>query len=412
MLHCELQLNNPKQPTMKKYYLIAFCLLLTGSLFAQNSNDLKLSVNKGSIKMATEDGQFSFGVGGRVYMDAASYFDDKTDLGSGSEVRDIRLLVKADLWKKWNAKINIGFADGAVSLKDVWLMYKINKNSFVRAGHFLEPFGIEQTESSKTTKFMHAASTIEAFRPGRNLGFSYATWSKKVFWEAGLFGSDTNNKTEGDEGYGLTSRFAFAPVQTDGGLFHIGISGIYRTANSTGFNDQGEENPKSIRYRSRAATHIEKRRFIDAKVGNAESQCKLGFEMIAATGPISIQGEYISAKVNRKSNFEDYAAKGFYTQVGWLVKGGNYKYKMKSARLAKPGPGSVELLARYNQTDLNDSDALIMGGKQKDITVGGTWYVNHNILVKFHFTNVDLDENSLNGEENFNMIQTRLQFSF
>ncbi len=134
--------------------------------------------------------------------------------------------------------------------------------------------------------------------------------------------------------------------------------------------------------------------------------------MIAASGPISIQGEYISAKVNRKSTFEDYSAKGFYTQVGWLVKGGNYKYKMKSARLAKPGPGSVELLARYNQTDLNDSDALIMGGKQKDITVGGTWYVNHNVLVKFHFTNVDLDENALNGEENFNMIQTRLQFSF
>ncbi|WP_321309432.1 porin [Marinifilum fragile] len=209
---------------MKKYYLITFCLFLAGSLFAQNSNDLKLSVNNGSIKMATDDGQFSFGVGGRVYMDAAAYFDDKTDLGSGSEVRDIRLLVKADLWKKWNAKINIGFADGEVSLKDVWLMYKINKNSFVRAGHFLEPFGIEQTESSKTTKFMHAASTIEAFRPGRNLGFSYATWSKKIFWETGLFGSDTNNKTEGDEGYGLTSRFVFAPIQTDGGLFHIGMS--------------------------------------------------------------------------------------------------------------------------------------------------------------------------------------------
>ncbi|WP_171594865.1 OprO/OprP family phosphate-selective porin [Marinifilum caeruleilacunae] len=396
---------------MKKYYLFAFCLLLTGSLFAQNSNDLKLSVNKGSIKMATEDGQFSFGMGGRVYMDAASYFDDKTDLGSGTEIRDIRLLMKADLWKKWNAKINIGFADGSVSLKDVWLMYKINKNSFVRAGHFLEPFGIEQTESSKTTKFMHAASTVEAFRPGRNLGISYATWGKQVFWEAGLFGSDTNNKTAGDEGYGLTSRFAFAPVQNESGIFHVGMSGIYRTADAAGFNELGEENPKSIRYRSRAATHIEKRRFIDAKVGNADHQTKIGFEMIAATGAVSLQTEYINANVSRNIG-EDYTANGWYTQLAWLVKGGNYKYKMKSARLAKPGPGSVELLARYNQTDLNDSGAMIMGGKQKDITIGGTWYVNHNILVKFHFTNVDLDENALNGEENFNMIQTRLQFSF
>ncbi|PXY01557.1 hypothetical protein DF185_08720 [Marinifilum breve] len=402
---------------MKKYYLIAFCLFLMGSVFAQNSNDLKLSVNKGSIKVATEDGHFSFGMGGRVYMDAAAYFDDKTDLGSGSEIRDIRLLMKADLWKKWNAKINIGFANGKVSLKDVWLMYKINKNSFVRAGHFLEPFGIEQTESSKTTKFMHASSTVEAFRPGRNLGFSYATWSEKTFWEAGLFGSDVNNSNKRtDEGYGITSRFVFTPYSKDH-IFHVGISGTYRSVDKieelNGYGYYASyQSESSIKYGSRAATHIEDRKFISAGVEEAKSQIKYGFEMIAAKGPLSIQGEYISAKVNRKSNFEDYSANGFYTQVGWLVKGGNYKYKMKSARLAKPGPGSVELLARYNQTDLNDSDALIMGGKQKDITVGGTWYVNHNVLVKFHFTNVDLDENSLNGEENFNMIQTRLQFSF
>ena len=398
---------------MKKHFLLSvFCFLLAISLYAQETNKLKVKVKKGAVSLATEDGNFKFGFGGRVYMDAAGYFDDKTDLGSGSEIRDIRFLMKATLWKKWDAKINIGFADGAISLKDVWLMHKINNNSFVRAGHFLEPFGIEQTESSKTTKFMHTASTVEAFRPGRNLGVSYATWGKQYFWEAGLFGSDTNNKTAGDEGYGLTSRLAFAPIQTDGGLFHIGMSGIYRTADAAGFDDNGIERAESIRYRSRAATHIERRRFIDAKVTDAENQVKLGFEMIAASGPVSLQSEYIDASVSRKTGNEDYHSKGWYAQFGWLLKGGDYKYKMKSARLAKPGPGSVELLARYNETDLNDTDAAIMGGKQKDFSLGCTWYVNHNILMKFNFTNVDLDEYALNGEENFNMIQTRLQFSF
>ena len=398
---------------MKKHYLLAFCcLLLSGSLLAQESPNLKLKVNKGSVQMATDDGQFKFGVGGRIFMDAAGYFDDETDLSSGSEIRDIRLLLKATVWKNWDAKINVAFSDGAVSLKDVFLQYNINKNSFVRAGHFLEPFGIEQTESSKTTRFMHVASTIEAFRPGRNLGISYDTWGKKHYLGVGLFGSDTNNTTEGDEGYSLTSRLAIAPFHSNGNVLHLGVSGIYRTANAAGFDEDGDENPKSIRYRSRAATHIERRRFIDAKVGNAESQVKVGLELIASSGPVSIQGEYIKAKVNRKSDFEDYEADGWYAQLGWLVKGGNYKYKMKSARLAKPGPGSVELLARINETDLNDMDALIMGGKQKDYTIGCTWYVNHNILMKFNFTNVDLDENALNGEENFNMIQTRLQFSF
>ncbi len=402
---------------MKKRYLLTFCfLLVTAGLFSQDSNELKLRVEKGSIQMATDDGQFKFGMGGRVFMDAAGYFDDKTDLGSGSEIRDVRLLMTASLWGKWDAKINIGFDGGAVSLKDVFLQYNINKNSVFRAGHFLEPFGIEQTESSKTTKFMHVASTVEAFRPGRNLGISYDRWGKNYYWALGLFGSDTDNKTGDDEGFGITTRLAFAPFYTDGNILHVGISGTYRTADEAGYDSYGDENAKSIRYRSRAASHIEGRRFIDATVDNAESQFKYGIEMIAASGPVSIQGEVIKAKVNYDSGSsyysDEYMTNGLYVQMGFLVKGGSYKYNMKSARLAKPSPGSIELLARYNETDLNDDDTEIMGGKQKDISLGCTWYVNHNVLMKLNFTNVDLDENALNGEENFNMIQTRLQFSF
>jgi phosphate-selective porin OprO/OprP len=407
---------------MIKYYFLTFCfLLVTAGLFSQDSNELKLRVEKGSIQMATDDGQFKFGMGGRVFMDAAGYFDDKTDLGSGSEIRDVRLLMTASLWGKWDAKINIGFDGGAVSLKDVFLQYNINKNSFFRAGHFLEPFGIEQTESSKTIKFMHVSSTVEAFRPGRNLGVSYDRWGNNYYWALGLFGSDVNNTVSNqDEDFGMTSRLVVSPFHKEN-IMHFGLSGTYRSVNpittsveNRYYNTSTEKG--SVRYRSRAATHIDGRRFIDATVDNAESQFKYGIEMIAASGSVSIQGEVIKAKVNYDSGSsyysDEYTTNGLYVQMGFLLKGGSYKYNMKSARLAKPSPGSIELLARYNETDLNDDDTEIMGGKQKDISLGCTWYVNHNVLMKLNFTNVDLDENALNGEENFNMIQTRLQFSF
>ncbi|WP_372751310.1 OprO/OprP family phosphate-selective porin [Labilibaculum sp.] len=399
---------------MKRIYLITVSLLIFfGRVDAQEISDLKMSVNRGSVEMETEDEKFSFGIGGRAYLDAATYFDDESDLGNGSEVRDVRFSMKATLWAKWNAKINISFADESVALKDVFLQYNINKNSLFRVGNFFEPFGVEQTESSKTIKFMHLSSTIEAFRPNRNLGMSYAVWDNKYFWEMGLFGSDTENTSEGDEGYGLTSRLTFAPIQREEKLLHFGLSGTYRTANANGFDEEGNENSKTIRYRSRAATHIERRRFIDTQnIDEADHQVKFGFEMIAATGPLSLQGEYISAKVSRESDMEDYNANGYYAQMGYLLKGGNYQYKSNTARLSKPAPGSLELLLRYNHTDLNDSSSAIMGGEQKDITLGCTWYMNHNILIKLNFTNVDLDKYALNGEENFNMIQSRLQFSF
>lgn len=408
---------------MKRHYLLTFCMFFfIGSLIAQDSLVLKLKVNKGSMQIATDDGQFKFGAGGRVFMDAAGYFDDKTDLSSGTEIRDVRLYMKATLWEKWGAKINIGFADETVALKDVYLQYNMNKNSFLRVGNLLEPFGIEQSESSKTTKFMNVSSTVEAFRLGRNLGVSYDRWAENYYWAIGLFGSDTKSSVSNqDEDFGVTSRFVISPLHSEE-ILHIGLSGTYRSINTITENrNYGSiENNGSVRYRSRVATHIERRRFIDATVDDAKSQFKYGIELITSKGPIALQAEYIKTKVNVDMpgswvnyNFiEEYKANGYYAQLGWLIKGGNLKYKMKTARLAKPAPGSIELLARYNETNLNDDSANILGGEQKDITLGCTWYANHNILMKLNFTNVDLDENALNGEENFNMIQSRLQFSF
>ena len=64
-------------------------MTLTLGTVAQEKIELVTKAKKGSISFASEDGNFNFGFGGRVYMDAAAYFDDKTDLGSGSEMRDI-----------------------------------------------------------------------------------------------------------------------------------------------------------------------------------------------------------------------------------------------------------------------------------------------------------------------------------
>ncbi len=396
--------------------ILSFVLaLLCFETYAQEKIELQAYVKKGSISIASKDGNYKFGFGGRVFMDAAAYFDDETNLGNGSEFRDIRLLMKATIWKKWDAKINVAFAGGKVLAKDIFAQYNFSNNKHLRIGYFFEPFGLERTESSKSIKFLEIASTNEAFGPGRGLGFQYATFGKQYYWGVGLFGDkDINNSKSGDEAYGLSSRLVYAAFVNKGTALHIGVSATYRTANANGINNDGENAVKHITYRSRAATHVEARRFIDAKVWNAKNQFKYGLEILAATGSLAFQGELIGASVNRESGFKDYKASGWYGQLAFLLNGKQYKYKMSTARLAKPGPGSIELLARYNQTDLNDSNALIMGGKQNDLSLGIVYYMNHNILLKLNYVNVDIDENNAisTQAEKFSMIQTRFQIAF
>ena len=399
----------------KSLVLALMGLLMWNVSFAQETATILPDVKKGSIQWISKDKQFKYSVGGRVYFDAAAYFDDETDLGSGSELRDVRLSFKATVWKNWNAKINLGFAGGKVSPKDIYLQYNINQNSFLRSGYFFEPFGLERTESSKSIKYLEVNSTTEAFAPGRNLGVEYARWGEKWYWEAGLFGdSDVNNKEGGDEGYGITSRFVWVPMKEQGKILHFGMAGTYRTADAA--LEEGEQINQNIVYKAHAATHVEGRRFINADIDLAEDQFKYGFEFLCAYESLSLQGEYMGAHVGRKqlvgANINSYEARGWYAQMGWLLIGDQYNYKLKSARLAAPKPGSLELIVRYNETDLNDSKALVWGGKQTDFSLGGIYAFNSNIGVKLNYTHVTLDENALNGKERFGMIQARLQMAF
>ena len=84
---------------------------------------------------------------------------------------------------------------------------------------------------------------------------------EKTFFEAGIFGdSDIHNKTQGDEGFGISSRFVVSPIHSDSKIFHLGIAVAFRKANATGFNDDGSEIEKSFSYSSGMSTHIENRK--------------------------------------------------------------------------------------------------------------------------------------------------------
>ncbi|MCT4615515.1 MAG: porin [Marinifilaceae bacterium] len=408
-----------------KLFLLSAFAFVCISVSAQKNNQAEIGIKKGSFYIKSADDNYKFSIGGRAFMDAAIYNQDNVELNSGSEMRDIRLGFKASFMKQWDAKFNISFAGGKVSLKDIFLKYKMDKHNSIKFGYFLESLGIEASESSKTTRFMHVSTSADIFKPGRNLGVEFLNYSKKHSLSIAAFGSDINNKnTTGDEGFGITSRLTGVHKFNDKSFIHLGMAGTYRIPDEVTENDMTF---RAVEYAGRAATHIDKHEFLDAGISNVNNEIKYVGELVAATGPISIQAEYFNAVVDREAKLDKYKASGYYAQVGVYLNGANYKYKNSSARLTRPGVNILELVARYNCTDLNNSELKKtdsyfnefkdsdMGGKQQDISIGLNWYVNYNLTLKLNYTHVKLDEyakHTISDDEKFSMIQARIQVAF
>lgn len=351
---------------------------------------------------------------GRFYYDGAVFMEDETDFGNGTSLTDLRLGLKG-AYKQWDAKIDIGFANSTVSAKDVFLQYNFKKTSYLRGGHFAEPFGIDHMESSGNIKFMTANATSLAFSPGRKVGIEYVGWTKNMWVGAGVFGDgdDINNKIDGDDGYSVTGRFVFNPIQSPGRIFHVGLAGSYRKADAAGYDVDNNPNPKAISYGSSLLTNVEKRKVLNAKVSDAKYQAKYAAELIAAYGPLYFQGEYFNTLVERKHDLATYKASGAYGQIGFLAIGGNYTYSSSWARMGTPKPKSLEFALRYNYTNLDHKGSGIQGGTMSDWSFATNYYLNKYVTFKLNYNNVDLGKHAvLAPGEDINTIQARVQVIF
>lgn len=382
--------------------LAALSLFAFSSLFAQ-SVDVKIADE--TVKITPM---------GRFYFDGATYIEDGTDLSNGVAMSDVRLGLKAK-YKSFDMKVDLGFAGGKVGYKDIFLQYNLNKTSYVRGGHFAEPFGIDHMESSANIKFITANATSFAFSPGRKLGVEYIGWNKYAWVGIGAFadGDSMTNSIEGDDGYSATGRVVFNPLQQDGKIFHIGLAGSYRKADANGFDANGVQKPKVISYGSSLITNVEKRKFIQASISNADYQAKYAVELIGAYGSLYLQAEYFHSNVERKDVLPAYKASGAYAQIGFLAIGGNYTYSSSWARMGTPKPKSLEFALRYNYTDLDNKNSGVKGGRMSDWTFAANYYLNKYIMLRLDYSNISLgNTNPLAAGETINAIQGRLQVVF
>jgi phosphate-selective porin OprO/OprP len=373
--------------------------------------DVVVSTAGGGLEVSSYDGESSFELGGLVVLDATHFSEEGP--GDGAELRRARLDIHGTYLADFGYALEVDFADDEVDLGDVYLEYLGWYPFRIRIGQIKEPFSLEEQTSSRHLTFMERALPNE-LAPGRSLGVGLQRFGTDWTLAAGVFAQSLNKAADEDvdQGWGVSARATYAPLYSETRLLHLGLSGAYRNVNEGDY----------LRFDSRPEAHKSVLDFLDTgkkKINRAESLSRLGVELAATWGALSLQGEYIQAVVDQRWGEPTLDFSGWYLQGSWFLTGESRNYRPQKGAFGGVSPrhfhGAWEIALRVSELDLNDEN--ITGGRERNYTLGLNWYLNPNVRLMANYIKADFDDSAReNGEldsgSDLDILQMRVQAEF
>lgn len=356
---------------------------------------------KGGIKAKSEDGDFSFQFGGRVMVDAGYYNEDaKKGDESGTEFRRLRMFAKGTLYRDWGYKVQVDYSDDALAIKDAYIKYK---PWGVTIGNFKQPLSLEELTSSKYITFMER-SLPTVFATSHRIGVGVNKGGKNWSAAASIYGGNSDDSEDGQEGFGLGARLTFAPIAEKTRAIHLGAS----LAREEPLDD-GDD----IRIRQRPEFHVTGQRIVDTgTISNIDNIQKVGLEAAGVFGPFSLQAEYLKASLSRETGFDDVDFDGSYVTASYFLTGESRPYSAKKGKFGRVKPksknGAWEVALRYSTLDLNDG--AVQGGEVDNMTLGLNWYVNPNVRIMANYIDVDAERAGVNDDPSIFAMRAQIDF--
>ena len=267
-------------------------------------------------------------------------------------------------------------------------------------------------------------------------------------------------------GYSASARL-LGRVTRDDWNFHIGGSFNFRRPDANGFTNGSDDFNRTVNIHSCLESAIDDTRFIEASLNNVKNVIRYGGEVLANYKNVYVKGEYIGSIYNRERdweyNFQSSLGSlclqcsqlwnlirnlwvltkqrnfhGWSVEAGVLAIGGDYKYSNVDALMRRPKGKSLEFVARYNRTNLNDiidgswyynggfyTSALhqafgiknqsVAGGKVDTFTFGINYYITSNIITRLNYSYQKLDQqysSTFREDKNLHSVQARVSFEF
>lgn len=331
-------------------------------------------------------------------QDGINRESDENNTEFNSEIRKARIDIKHKLKKNWSAKLQLGFdkEQSSSEIGDAYIRYKRGKKVAITLGRFKEPFGLENTTSSKQITFLERAMVSNAFSPGRNMGWMAAAAPSDFTWAFSLM--DIESQEEGSAPFALSTRLTWAPINTELQTLHVGLSASLR-----------EMDGETFEIKERSEIHTADKIIESGEIAVEQMQL-LAVELAFLDGSMSYQGEYMSTDIQAVDASEDAVFDGFYVQAAYFLSRDARQYKNGALEGVQPASseGAWELACRYSELNTRESTE---GSKLQTSTLGLNYYYDKNIRLT---TNVVYSRASevLNGADDGLGVAFRAQYRF
>jgi phosphate-selective porin OprO/OprP len=397
-------------------------------------DDVIVKLDKKGLQFATADKQFKMKIGARLHVDAVAHSGGDNIVGdnatNGTEVRRARIYLKGTLWNDFKYVTEVDFADNDATVKDMSMTYTGLDGLEITAGHQKQNISMELQESSNDIMFTERSLINAITGPAFDRALGLHLKSKGKDWSAqiGLYGESVgkSDKTGGDEGWGMSTRLTYAPINSKTQVLHLGGYAGFRNVSDNGDVLNGTKGT-ALKYET---AHMSNLYLLDTgTIANLDKLSIYGLEAAYMQGPFSVQAEYAISDASRDGGSSDEDFSAYYVQAGWTLTGESRSYKgsdgefkrLKPANKFSPGAdggwGAWELAARYDHADMNSGD--IRGGEETALTVAINWYLNENVRIMADYRKeLDVDQraglaaNSSSDLEDIDTFTLRGQWAF
>ena len=369
----------------------------------------------GKLEFKTDEHKFR--IGGRAHHDVTLVGNDGDGNVGASEqqFRRARIYLSGTAWEHWDWKFQFEMEDAddsGMTIEDAFIKYKGWGPASVTIGQRKAPFSLNELTSSKYITFIERAAPSNLFvsesigignrAPGITLentgknhtltGGFYLMRQRGDASDDGEFtdsagdvvevelGTDSISERKIDDGWGVTGRLTWLPVNLSGNqLIHTGA----------GFGYKHYPNERVNRFRVRPGVS-EGDRIVDSDRSiAADNFWGMNLEAASIWGPFAASAEYYYGDFDGTGISGDTDMEGFYVQGSYFLTGESRRYKngvFSSVKVKNPlgggGWGAWELGLRYSSTDLGAG----IGADAGDVLSAAlNWYVNNNMMFKLNY---------------------------